>query len=121
MFTVVGAVVFIPVVGLLVRRWRRATPALRRILRPVYLSGGVTVALVGSLFGRLRLRHGPELPRCRRVHRRRTVPLFFLAGLLRTRLYRAAARLLREVPDDPTPEVIQDGLAGCSATRPWSS
>ena len=39
-----------------------------------------------------------------------TVPLFFLAGLLRTRLYRAAARLLREVPDDPTPEEIQSGL-----------
>ena len=39
-----------------------------------------------------------------------TVPLFFLAGLLRTRLYRAAARLLREVPDEPTPAEIQAGL-----------
>jgi hypothetical protein len=32
-----------------------------------------------------------------------TVPLFFLAGLLRDRLYRAAPRLLREVPDEPRP------------------
>ena len=110
-FTVVGAVIFIAVVGLLVRRWRQATRAQRRILGPVYLSGGVTIALVATLFtlGSISGTVQNFLGVLAFVSFG-TVPLFFLAGLLRTRLYRAAARLLREVPDDPTPGEIQSGL-----------
>ena len=93
------------------RRWRRATRAQRRILGPVYLSGGITIALVATLFavgsfsGTVQNFLGVIA-----FISFGMVPLFFLAGLLRTRLYRAAARLLREVPDDPTPGEIQSGL-----------
>ena len=93
------------------RRWRQATRAQRRILGPVYLSGGITIGLVATLFAL-----GSFSGTVQNVLgvvafiSFGTVPLFFLAGLLRTRLYRAAARLLREVPDDPTPEEIQAGL-----------
>ena len=46
-FAVVGIVFFLGVVVLAVRRWRAATPAMRRVLRPVYLTGGVSVAAIG--------------------------------------------------------------------------
>ena len=110
-FTVLGLVIFLGVLALLIRRWRGASQAGRRILGPVYLSGGIATALVGSLFvvssfsstaanflaGAAFFAFG-------------TVPLFFLAGLLRDRLSRPAARLLREVPEEPTPEEAQEGL-----------
>ena len=76
-FTVVGFVIFVGVIVLLVRRWRRATPAQRRELGPVYLSGGVATALVTALFlvssvvplGRER----PGRRRLRRLRRRPAV------------------------------------------------
>ena len=110
-FSVIGVVIFFGVVVLLVRRWRRASPAQRRILGPVYLSGGVTLALVAALFaiGTVSSTAGDALAVVA-FAMFGAVPLFFLAGLLRTRLYRAAARLLREVPDEPTPEQAQTGL-----------
>src|SRR5439155_12254990 len=49
-FSVLGVLIFLGVVVQLVRRWRRASQAQRRVLGPVYLSGGVTLALVGALF-----------------------------------------------------------------------
>jgi PAS domain S-box-containing protein len=110
-FAVLGLLIFLGVVVLLVRRWRRATAAQRRILGPVYLSGGATVALVGVLFTIGFVSSGAaEVLAIVAFTTFGTVPLFFLAGLLRTRLYRAGARLLREVPDEPTPEQIQTGF-----------
>jgi PAS domain S-box-containing protein len=111
LFTVAGGVIFLGVVGLLIHRWRHATRAQRRILGPVYLSGGVTVALVAVLFtvGSFSNTAGTVFG-IAAFTAFGLVPLFFLAGLLRTRLYRAAARLLQEVPDDPTDEQIQTGL-----------
>jgi PAS domain S-box-containing protein len=110
-FAVVGGVIFVGVIVLLIRRWRGATPARRRVLGPVYLSGGITAALVAVLFvvSSFSDRGGSILGVAAFIAFG-TVPLFFLAGLLRDRLYRAAARLLREVPDEPTPEQAQDGL-----------
>jgi PAS domain S-box-containing protein len=110
-FTVLGGVIFLGVIVLLIRRWRGATPAQRRILGPVYLSGGFAAALVGALFvvSSFSDRGGNVLGVVAFIAFG-TVPLFFLAGLLRDRLYRAAARLLREVPDEPTPEQAQEGL-----------
>ena len=110
-FTVVGAVIFITVMALIVRRWRGATRAQRRILGPVYLSGGITIALVATLFTVGSFSNTAQnILGVIAFVTFGMVPLFFLAGLLRTRLYRAAARLLREVPDDPTPEEIQAGF-----------
>ena len=110
-FTVIGVVIFLGVVALLVRRWRRATVAQRRVLGPVYLSGGVTLVLIGVLFG-ISYASGTAagVLAVAAFVTFGTVPLLFLAGLLRMRLYRAGARLLREVPDHPTPEEIQTGF-----------
>jgi PAS domain S-box-containing protein len=110
-FTVLGGVIFLGVLVLLIRRWRRASPAQRRILGPVYLSGGAAAGLVGVLFvvGSISDQAGNVVAVVAFIAFG-AVPLFFLAGLLRDRLYRPAARLLRAVPDEPTPEQAQDGL-----------
>ena len=110
-FSVLGGVIFLGVIVLLVRRWRRATKAQRRILGPVYLSGGLAAGLVAALFAvGFASNEAGNVLAVAAFTSFGTVPLFFLAGLLRTRLYRAAARLLREVPDEPTPEQAQTGL-----------
>jgi signal transduction histidine kinase len=49
-FTAVGVFFFLGVVLLAVRRWRSATPAMRRVLNPVYLTGGIAVAVIGVGF-----------------------------------------------------------------------
>jgi PAS domain S-box-containing protein len=110
-FTVLGGVIFLGVLVLLIRRWRRASHAQRRILGPVYLSGGAAAGLVGLLFvvGSISNDAGNVVAVVAFVAFG-AVPLFFLAGLLRDRLYRPAARLLRAVPDEPTPEQAQEGL-----------
>jgi hypothetical protein len=42
-WTAVAVLLFLAAFMLLVGRWRRATPALRRILRPVYLAGALSL------------------------------------------------------------------------------
>src|SRR5204862_7982579 len=48
--TVAAVILFAGAFWLLVGRWRRATPAMRRQLRPVYLAGGLSVVLVAGGF-----------------------------------------------------------------------
>jgi PAS domain S-box-containing protein len=110
-FTVVGFVIFVGVIVLIVRRWRQATPAQRRILGPVYFSGGVAIVLVTALFLVSSFSNSAgNVLGVVAFTAFGLVPLFFLAGLLQTRLSRPGPRLLREVPDEPTPEEIQIGL-----------
>ena len=40
-WTAASVALFVATFAFLVGRWRRATPALRRVLRPVYLAGGL--------------------------------------------------------------------------------
>src|SRR5581483_639007 len=110
-FTAAGFVIFLGVIALLIRRWRRATPVHRQVLGPVYFSGVLALALATALFlvDSFWNSVGNVLG-VAAFTAFATVPLFFLAGLLRTRLYRAGARLLREVPDEPTLEQIQSGF-----------
>jgi len=110
-FTVLGLLIFLGVIAVLVRRWHRATPAQRTILGPVYLSGGVSLVLVTALFivGSFSNSVGDVLGPIAYIAFG-TVPIFFLAGLLRTRLYRAGQRLLQVVPDEPSMEEIQTGF-----------
>jgi PAS domain S-box-containing protein len=110
-FTVLGFAIFLGVIVLIVRRWRRATPPQRRVLGPVYLSGGVATVLVTALFlvSSFSNSAGNVLGAVT-FTAFGLVPLFFLAGLLQTRLSRPGPRLLREVPDEPTPEEAQAGL-----------
>ena len=50
LWTAASVILFLTTFWLLVGRWRRATPALRRILRPVYLAGGLSVVLLAIGF-----------------------------------------------------------------------
>ncbi len=49
-WTAVAVILFGAAFALLVGRWRRATPALRRMLRPVYFAGGLSVLLLAIGF-----------------------------------------------------------------------
>jgi signal transduction histidine kinase len=78
----------------LVRRWHAAARSQRRALAPVYLSGGLVLALyaVWALLGIARV--GEELQEVlehARVIALAIVPFAFLAGLLRSRVAAAAA------------------------------
>src|SRR5205823_14601838 len=44
--TVLAGALLVTVVGVLVRRWRRATPPARRVLAPVYASGAAASLLL---------------------------------------------------------------------------
>ena len=103
-----GIVLAGAVVTLLVRRWRSATPAGRRVLSPIYLSGGATMILLaiafavdpwaGGFAGVLKLLASLAFV---------SVPYFFLAGLMRARLARAGVgRLFVDVPENPSPEEL---------------
>src|SRR5262249_20164746 len=82
-----------------------------RILGPVYFSGGVAIILVTALFLVSSFSNSAgNVLGVVAFTAFGLVPLFFLAGLLQTRLSRPGPRLLREVPDEPTPEEIQVGL-----------
>jgi signal transduction histidine kinase len=101
--------------GLLIRRWRRATPPARRAIAPVgwaaiglgLLLAAFTVWLgvtsgdpAGSLFSWVV------------VVAAAAVPLAFLAGLLRTRLHRSAvAELVVELGSLPRPSQVRDAIA----------
>jgi PAS domain S-box-containing protein len=101
-----GVVLAVAVVTILLRRWRAAKPAARRILGPVYLSGGVTILFLGIGFA-------VDTTSTNVANVIKTVaeigfvsvPYFFLAGLMRARLARAeVGRLFVDVPENPTPE-----------------
>jgi PAS domain S-box-containing protein len=94
-FSVAGIVVFASVFVVLALRWRRASAARRRVLAPVYISGGAAVVflfigfavglaseLSGNVFWALALTCFVALPFC------------FVGGLLRWRLSRAGTRML---------------------------
>jgi PAS domain S-box-containing protein len=90
--TVAGIVLGLTLVGLLVRRWRRSSPTLRRAQWPVVIAGGAALAALiadglvsqlvstdaGSAFA-------PVFLACFTA-----VPIAFLLGILRTRLARSS-------------------------------
>jgi PAS domain S-box-containing protein len=105
---VAGALLAIAVVTILVRRWRTATPAGRRLLGPVYLSGGVTMLFLGVGFAvaTTSMTVGDAILTVAEIGFV-SVPYFFLAGLMRARLARAdVARLFVDIPENPTPDEL---------------
>jgi PAS domain S-box-containing protein len=95
----VAFAVTIAIVVILVRRWRQATPTLRRALTPVFLTAGVVVCALAvgvvldtvDLVGAATLEYIVLLGLL-------GVPLAFLFGLLRSRLLRAeVGRLVVEL------------------------
>ena len=78
----------------LVRRWAASTPTQRRALDPVYLSGGLVLALYAVWAGLGVAQADPDLQETleyARVISLAVVPFAFLAGLLRSRVATAAA------------------------------
>ena len=108
-----AVVVLGAVIVLVARRWHRATPPERRVLAPVLLSGFVASALLVSdiVVGAIS-QHWARPLDLLLVAAFASVPLFFLLGVLQTRLARAGVgRLLVEVPEAPTREQTQEALA----------
>jgi PAS domain S-box-containing protein len=100
-------------VVLLVRRWRAASPAYRSSFRVVFLSGGVSVALIGGqLIINPFLGHiGRSVFQVLAVAVFLTVPFAFTFGLLQRRFGRAAVgRLITELGPAPAPGRLRDAL-----------
>ena len=110
-------VVLIALLGLvLIRRWRKSSPAQRRALAPVYLSGGAVLALyaVWSVLGIAQV--APDLQDTlerARVIALAVVPFAFLAGLLRSRVAAGAAvsELIARLGAGPRRGALRDALA----------
>jgi PAS domain S-box-containing protein len=113
LWTVVGVALFIAAFWLLIGRWRRATPAMRRQLRPVYLAGGLSVLLLAIGFVVTPFSDaGNTIVRVALILTFTAVPFLFLAGLLETELARSAGvgTIFSAVPERASPGEVQEGL-----------
>ncbi len=89
--TIAGLALIAIVVTILVRKWRRATPALRRLLWPVLGSGSATLLSVALLVIADQVSSGVAEPlQLLFFLSFASVPLAFLFGILRTRLARSS-------------------------------
>jgi PAS domain S-box-containing protein len=108
--SLIGLVLIGLVVAILIRRWRGATPALRRSLWPVAGAGIVTLLAVGLVVIADQVTDSP--PAWLQVvffASFATVPLAFLFGILRTRLGRTSVTELVVALDEGVP--LGDALA----------
>jgi PAS domain S-box-containing protein len=113
LWTTVAVLLFAAAFWLLVGRWRKATPALRRILRPVYLAGALsllllTVGFIVDPFSGI----ASTVVTIALIVTFTAVPFLFLAGLLGTTLARNAGvgAIFRAIPERPSPGEVQEGL-----------
>jgi PAS domain S-box-containing protein len=112
-WTTGSVVLFLVTFALLVGRWRRATPALRRILRPVYLAGGLSVVLLAIGFVVTPFwSFGDIVVSIALIVTFTAVPFLFLAGLLGTTMARGAGlgTIFSGVPERASPGEVQEGL-----------
>jgi PAS domain S-box-containing protein len=100
-------------IGLIAGRWRRATPALRRMLRPVYLAGVIsllllTVGFVVTPFSSA----GETILGIAVIATFTAVPFLFLTGLLGTTIARSTGvgAIFTDIPERATPGEVQEGL-----------
>jgi PAS domain S-box-containing protein len=113
LWTAGSVALFVAAFALLVGRWRRATPALRRILRPVYLAGGLSVVLLAIGFIVTPFSgFGGTLVSVALIATFTAVPFLFLAGLLGTTMARGAGlgTIFSSVPERASPGEVQEGL-----------
>jgi signal transduction histidine kinase len=106
-----AALLGLAVVVRLVQRWRRATPALRRALAPLFATGMafiVTVVVVGVISAVWEA--AAEKIGWLIIVALLCVPLAFLLGLLRSHLGFASRRLLADVRESREPEHVRDAL-----------
>jgi signal transduction histidine kinase len=111
--TIAALILFAGAFWLLLGRWRRATPAMRRQLRPVYLAGGLSVLLlaIGFLvtpFSGV----GDTIVSVALIVTFTAVPFLFLAGLLGTTLARSAGfgAIFTTLPERASPSEVQESL-----------
>jgi signal transduction histidine kinase len=112
-WTTVSVILFVAAFVLLVGRWRRATQTLRRILRPVYLAGGLSVVLLAIGFIVTPFSgFGNTLVSVALIATFTAVPFLFLAGLLGTTIARGAGldTIFSSVPERASPGEVQEGL-----------
>ena len=109
---VLGAVFLIWVAVALIQRWRGSTAAGRRLLGPVLLVGGVSVALLGLSLGLQTVSEvAANVVNGLAALAFLTVPYLFLWGILRSRLARGdVGRLLFDRRGPGTREEAQENL-----------
>jgi PAS domain S-box-containing protein len=90
--TAITVGIIVAIVAVLVRRWRRATPALRRVLAPVYLAGSASlvVLLVANIAAQVSS-SASDVIGIFFLLSFAAVPFAFLYGILRSRLARGSA------------------------------
>jgi PAS domain S-box-containing protein len=100
-FTIAGIVAVMLVGVLMARRWRSATPALRRLLRPVFIALAAFLAslLLDSLISELVSESASRALAPLFFATFIAVPLSFLYGILRTRLARSSVAELMTALD----------------------
>ncbi len=97
---------------ILVLRWLRASPPMRRVLLPTLAGGATMLSFAGMLAADLIAGGRSETILLITLCVFATVPLAFLAGLLRSRLARVAVGgLLVELRDTTSPTALRDALA----------
>jgi PAS domain S-box-containing protein len=121
--TAVTIAIIAAVVAVLLRRWRRASAALRKVLLPVYLTGAAALVtlLLSNLLSSISAGAGDALSPVFFLLFA-AVPIAFLAGLLRSRLARgSAAGLLVAVGRGmPLRDAIADALGDPSLDLAYS-
>jgi len=113
LWTTVAVLLFAGTFWLLIGRWRRATPAMRRQLRSVYLAGGLSVLLLAIGFIVTPFSGvGNTVVSVALIVTFTAVPFLFLAGLLGTTLARSAGvgTIFSSVPERASPGEVQEGL-----------
>ena len=112
-WTAASVLLFAAVVMLLLGRWRETTPGLRRILRSVYLFGGLSIVLLAIGFVITPFSGvGAIIVSVALIATFTTVPFIFLAGLLGTAIARGAGvgAIFSSVPERASPGEVQEGL-----------
>ena len=108
----VAALLLLAILAILALRWRHASPARRRALAPVFLTGGTTLGLlIAANVAYLFSDGAGDAVNWVTLGALLSVPLSFLYGLLRSRLARAGVgRMLAELSETPNPDELRDGL-----------
>ena len=110
----IGIALIAAILVILIRRWRAASPALRRTLSPVYLTGGLSVVMIGvvAFFFTVVESGSSDVPFYLFSLTFAAVPQSFVYGLLRSQFGRSSAvrGLIAQVETSDQPARLRDAL-----------
>jgi PAS domain S-box-containing protein len=110
----VGIALIAAILIILVSRWRAASPALRRTLAPVYLTGAIAVVTIGvvALVFTVIVHGSSDVPFYLFSLTFAAIPQGFVYGLLRTQIGRSSAvsGLIAEIETSDQPARLRDAL-----------